>query len=235
MQCEAWTGRRMAMAAGMAAALALGGCGGFSFSKENSHYDQQEFRSDGDFSRTFPVSTAQACEAVRRTLLSQGYVVTTSRVDFVSATKAFQPQGETHLEITFHVVCAPERAVDGNPRSTIFASALQDRFALRKASSSASLGVGVLGSVSLPFFASDDSMVKVASLTISSKQFYDRFYGLVGNDLAQIPDDDATTGHELDVDPKTSGDGTTDAAGAAAPRPAAPPAGTTAPATGGGQ
>ena len=42
---------------------------------------------------------------------------------------------------------------------------------------------GVLGSVSLPFSSGDDSLVKVASETISSEVFYDRFFALVRNYL----------------------------------------------------
>ena len=61
----------------------------------------------------------------------------------------------------------------------MFANALQDRYALKKVNNSASLGVGVLGSVSMPIGSTDDSMVKVASETVSSAQFYDRFFGLV--------------------------------------------------------
>jgi len=37
----------------------------------------------------------------------------------------------------------------------------------------------VLGSVSMPIGSTDDSMVKVASETVSSPQFYDRFFTLV--------------------------------------------------------
>ena len=61
----------------------------------------------------------------------------------------------------------------------MFANALQDRYALKKVNNSASLGVGVLGSVSMPIGSTDDSMVKVASETVSSPQFYDRFFTLV--------------------------------------------------------
>ena len=50
---------------------------------------------------------------------------------------------------------------------------------LKKSNNSASLGVGVLGSVSLPFTSSSDAMVKIASETISSESFYDRFFDLV--------------------------------------------------------
>jgi hypothetical protein len=41
------------------------------------------------------------------------------------------------------------------------------------------VGVGVLGSVSMPIGSTDDSMVKVASETVSSPKFYDRFFTLV--------------------------------------------------------
>ena len=61
----------------------------------------------------------------------------------------------------------------------MFANALQDRYALKKTNNSASLGVGVLGSVSMPIGSSDDSMVKVASETVSSAKFYERFFALV--------------------------------------------------------
>ena len=61
----------------------------------------------------------------------------------------------------------------------MFANALQDRYALKKVNNSASLGVGVLGSVSMPIGSTDDSMVKVASETVSSAKFYDRYFALV--------------------------------------------------------
>ncbi|OPG75826.1 hypothetical protein B1218_29415, partial [Pseudomonas ogarae] len=64
-------------------------------------------------------------------------------------------------------------------RATMFANALQDRYALKKTNNSASLGVGVLGSVSMPIGSSDDSMVKVASETVSAAKFYERFFALV--------------------------------------------------------
>jgi hypothetical protein len=75
------------------------------------------------------------------------------------------------------VVCAE----DGTSahHATVFANALQDKYALKKTNNSASLGVGVLGSVSMPIGSSDDSMVKVASETVTSAKFYERFFALV--------------------------------------------------------
>ena len=73
-------------------------------------------------------------------------------------------------------------------RIIAFANALHDRYALKKSPSSASVGVGVVGSVSLPFGASDDAMVKVASETITARDFYDRFFGLVAHYLGPAAD-----------------------------------------------
>lgn len=128
-------------------------------------------------SRNYPVTDAQSCEAARRALLSQGYIITSSDPKLVSGHKSFQQTGETHMEISFSVVCTDDGS-EGH-HATMFANALQDRYALKKTNNSASLGVGVLGSVSMPIGSSDDSMVKVASETVSSAKFYERFFTLV--------------------------------------------------------
>ena len=91
--------------------------------------------------------------------------------------KNFQPDAESHLQMTVRVVCVPE-ANDGKV-SLGFVTALQDTYALRKTNNSASVGVGAIGSVSLPFSASSDSLVKVASATVSKDAFYDSFFDLV--------------------------------------------------------
>ena len=138
---------------------------------------QEQFGSTTTYSHLFDATAAQTCEAARRALLSQGYIINTARADLVDAHKSFQPEPESHLQMAIRVVCAPESA-DGKV-SLGFVTALQDRYALKKSNNSASLGVGAIGSVSLPFTSSNDSMVKVGSETISSASFYDRFFDLV--------------------------------------------------------
>lgn len=146
-------------------------------SKKAAIYEHENFDDSGTFSRNYPVTDAQTCEAARRALLSQGYIITSSDPKLVSGHKSFQQTGETHMEISFSVVCADDGS-EGH-HATMFANALQDRYALKKTNNSASLGVGVLGSVSMPIGSSDDSMVKVASETVSSAKFYERFFTLV--------------------------------------------------------
>lgn len=159
---------------GLALVLAVAaGCS----SKKAAIYEHENFDDSGTFSRNYPVTDAQTCEAARRALLSQGYIITSSDPKLVSGHKSFQQTGETHMEISFSVVCADDGS-EGH-HATMFANALQDRYALKKTNNSASLGVGVLGSVSMPIGSSDDSMVKVASETVSSAKFYERFFTLV--------------------------------------------------------
>ncbi|MQU08346.1 DUF2242 domain-containing protein [Pseudomonas helleri] len=157
-------------------ALCLAGLAGCSSNKPTI-YDHESFDDSGTFSRNYPVSDKVSCEAARRALLSQGYIITSNDPKMISGHKSFQQSGESHLEISFNVVCAD----DGGSahHATMFANALLDRYALKKVNNSASLGVGVLGSVSMPIGSSDDSMVKVASETVSSPDFYDRYFSLV--------------------------------------------------------
>jgi hypothetical protein len=157
--------------------LAAAGCS----SKKQAIYEHENFDDAGTFSRNYPVSDAATCEAGRRALLSQGYIITSNDPKMISGHKSFQQTGETHMEISFNVVCASDGSSD--TKATMFANALQDRYALKKVNNSASLGVGVLGSVSMPIGSTDDSMVKVASETVASSKFYDRFFALVENFL----------------------------------------------------
>ena len=158
----------------LAALLAvLSGCA----SKKPAVYEHENFDDSGTFSRSFPVGDANSCEAARRALLSQGYIITSSGPNQVVGNKSFQQNSDNHLQISFNVTCAPDASDEQH--STMFANALQDRYALKKSNTSASLGVGVLGSVSMPIGSSDDSMVKVASETVTAAQFYDRYFALV--------------------------------------------------------
>lgn len=144
-------------------------------------YQGESFAADETFSRLFDMPSAQSCEAARRALLSQGYIVSQATAQQVVAAKRFQPRGETHVELSVHVVCAAE----GERTSTLFVSAQEDRYVLRKSSNAASIGVSAVGSISVPLSATEDSLVKVASETVSTGDFYDRFFALVQRLLKQ--------------------------------------------------
>lgn len=165
--------RRAAAGLALGAALvALGGC-----TSVRTFAVPENFGSVTTFSRLFDATPQQTCEAARRALLSQGYIIATQQPELVEGKKSFQPEAESHLQMVVRVVCVAE-AGDGKV-SLGFVTALQDTYALRKTNNSASVGVGAIGSVSLPFSASSDSLVKVASETISKDTFYESFFDLV--------------------------------------------------------
>lgn len=145
-------------------------------------YARETFQAEDQFSRLLDAPPAEACEAARRALLSQGYVVSRAEAGFVQGAKRFQPEGEVHVEISFHVVCAAE----GQMAATLFVSAQQDRYVLKRSANSASLGVSAIGSISVPVGSTEESLVKVASETIPGGVFYDRFFALVQRQLRLV-------------------------------------------------
>jgi hypothetical protein len=95
----------------------------------------------------------------------------------VEGRKNFQPGADAHLQMMIRVVCVPESA--NGKVSLGFVTALQDQYTLKKTNNSASLGVGGVGSLSLPLLASDEALIKVGSETITSDVFYDSFFDLI--------------------------------------------------------
>lgn len=172
--------------------LVLAGCGGMS--RQGPPEGPEAFDSTTTHTRSYPATVAQTCEAARRALLSQGYLLTTTETDLVAGRKNFQPSREEHVEVELRVVCARDDGAgrsDASSGTVAFVSALQDRYSLKRVNNSASVGVGAIGSLSLPFSSSDDALVKVASQTLTDERFYERFFALIGRFLAPGPAQDA--------------------------------------------
>ncbi|ACB63640.1 conserved hypothetical protein [Burkholderia ambifaria MC40-6] len=166
----------------LAAAAVLAACS----SPPKPIYQQEQFdATSSPYAHTFRSKSDAACEAARRALLSQGYVVSSSRNDAVDGSKNFQPNNDMHVVIEFHVVCADANA-DGTS-SIAYVNAVQDRYTLKKSNTSASVGLSVFGSLSLPIGSSDDALVKTASETIPAGVFYERFFNLVEHFLKIDP------------------------------------------------
>jgi len=172
--------------AALCVAAAVAGCAlpsGVGRSPPSVH-QRERFQSDETFSRLFDGSVQDTCAAARRALLSQGHIISVARSDAITRAKRFQPEGEVHIEISFHVVCVLE-GVDG-ALATAYVSAQQDRYALKKLPNNTSVGVGPFGSISVPLSSSEDSLVKVGSETIPAGQFYDRCFALVKRLLGEM-------------------------------------------------
>lgn len=200
--------------AGIIAALA--GCGR---GKADHVLVRESFNSDNTYSRSVDVTPAAACEAARRALLSQGYVVARADNASVEGSKNFQPSEESHEQLDLRISCVAQ----GEDRAWVFVSAVQDRYALKKSPTSASVGVGVLGSVSLPVGSSNDSMVRVASVTVQDGDFYKRFFERLALYLPKAaPKSDAAPAHTVPPPPPPAPEPAPPAAADNPPVPAAP-------------
>ena len=169
--------RRWPVATLLSAAL-LAACS----TSNRARIEPEAFGSTTTHARNYASPPARTCEAARRALLSQGFVITAANAAQVDGRKNFQPEHDLHVVLEFHVVCAADGK--GGKKSIAFVNALQDRYALKKSNNSASVGVGAIGSLSLPFTSSDDSLVRVGSETVTAASFYDRYFVLLQRFLA---------------------------------------------------
>jgi hypothetical protein len=164
--------------------LALAACGGHTTTTPS--YQQELFSSGASpFAHNYDATVAETCEAARRALLSQGFLTTMAQPDTVDATKNFQPSADQHVVVSFHVVCTPGENTTN--QSIAYVNAVQDGYALKKSDTSASVGLSVLGSLSLPIRSNSDAMVKISSETVPAGKFYDRFFNLMGHYLNTVP------------------------------------------------
>ncbi|KQQ84575.1 hypothetical protein ASF73_13470 [Xanthomonas sp. Leaf131] len=170
----------IARAALLGALATLAGCGG---SKGDTMLMRESFNSDDTYSRSVAATSMQACEAARRVLLSQGYAVTRADAAGVEGSKNFQlKEADQSEQLNLRISCATQEG----GKAQVFVSALQDRYALKKSSTSASVGVGVLGSLSLPVGSTGDSLVRVSTTTVQDAAFYKRFFERLNSYLPNV-------------------------------------------------
>ncbi|MDR5809835.1 DUF2242 domain-containing protein [Caballeronia sp. LZ019] len=178
--------------------LALAACGGRAATTPS--YQQELFSSGASpYAHNFDATVKETCEAARRALLSQGFLTTMAQPDTVDATKNFQPNAETHVVVSFHVVCTPGENTAN--QSIAYVNAVQDGYALKKSDTSASVGLSVLGSLSLPIRSNSDAMVKISSETVPAGKFYDRFFNLMGHYLRTVPRSSPVAADEVESKP----------------------------------
>jgi len=163
---------RIAFPLAALAAAVLAGC-----SSPKPVYEREDFAQSDTYSRSFSAASSEACDAGRRALLSQGYNIDKYEPNRVTGHKNFEGEDGQHTQISFNVECASDAS--SNERATVFANAVQDRYSIKRTGNSASVGVSVLGQVSMPFGGSDDSLVKTASQTVTRPKFYDGFFQLL--------------------------------------------------------
>ncbi len=156
-------------------ALLLSAC------SHNAVYTKESFAADSPFKMKVEGQVATACESARRALLGQGYVIDSTSSEKVKGRKAYKNEDNRSTFIEMNVVCVPDSS-----GSTLYTNGVLTTYDLKKSGTSASVGVKAVGSISLPFGQSADSLVKISEETIDDKNFYSRFFAAVDHILAEM-------------------------------------------------
>lgn len=166
-------------------ALALAGCNSLSPTPPPATrvFDSERFDNAAPYSRAFAFNPAAACQAARRALLSQGYMLYMEEAARLHGRKFFRPANGQVVELAINVVCLPGTAA-GSTGAVVFATAWQDAFITKRNPVAASVGMPVLGNLSMPVASTEDSLIKVGVETVQDPDYYARFFTLL-QDTAQ--------------------------------------------------
>ncbi|OYY36283.1 MAG: hypothetical protein B7Y58_06920 [Halothiobacillus sp. 35-54-62] len=138
-------------------------------------FTQDSFSNNSPYQQHVAVPASRACAAAERTLLGDGYSLdNTAKTGSVKGRKAYLTGSGRSSFLEMSVVCLPDAT-----GSTIYANGLISQYDLKKSANAASVGVSVLGSISMPIGQSVDSMVKVSDETIRDRVFYKNFFSAI--------------------------------------------------------
>lgn len=137
-------------------------------------YSKETFNTESPFEHWSTREPVAACELGKRALLSQGYQVDDTKPESIRGEKLFQPLPEHGMKLHISLVCLPS-----NLGAVIYANARQTRFALKSRGSSAGVSVAGIGSISLPWSADKEDLVKVGEETVADPDFYRRLFALI--------------------------------------------------------
>jgi hypothetical protein len=147
-----------------------------------TYAEREAFKADSRHSRNFPVTEKSVCEAARRVLLRDGYIVEEDTGQNLIGEKSFQIEEHQHAILRLYTTCDP---VPGG--ATLFVTATEEHFDVKTSRQNTSIGVPILSPISIRNKSEVDNQVKTRGETVTDKGFYERFYRGVQQELARQP------------------------------------------------
>lgn len=154
--------------------LLLSACGG-----PRTFAGKEDFQADSRHRRDFSATAAPVCEAARRVLQGDGYIVEKSVDHDLIGAKEFPIEENRHAILRLYVTCGQRTG-----GSTLFVTATEEHFDVKASSQSASIGVP-LTPLSISSKREIENEVKTRGETITDRDFYERFYRSVQKELAR--------------------------------------------------
>ena len=145
-----------------------------------TYAEREEFHSDSRHSRDFAATVEPVCEAARRVLLRDGYIVEERAEQNLIGVKEFQIEENRHALLRLYVTCG-QRASG----STLFVTATEEHFDVKTSRQNTSIGVPLVSPISISSKSEVDNQVKTRGETVMDKGFYERFYRAVHQELGR--------------------------------------------------
>ena len=155
------------------AAQLLAACGG-----AGSYAQREEFASEARHRRDFAVAAPSLCDAARRAMLGDGYIVTRSEDGPLLGGKEFQVDENRHAILNLYVNCEPRAG-----GATLFVTATEEHFDVKATRQSSTIGFPVLAPLYFGTLREAESQVKIRGETITENAFYERYYRAVQREL----------------------------------------------------
>ena len=156
------------------AAQLLAACGG-----ADNYAQREEFAAETLHRRDFAVAAPLLCDAARRAMLGDGYIVTRSEDGRLLGGKEFQVDENRHAILNLYVNCESRAA-----GATLFVTATEEHFDVKATRQSSSIGFPVLAPIYFGTLREADSQVKIHGETVTQNAFYERYYRAVQRELA---------------------------------------------------
>jgi hypothetical protein len=162
------------IAIAIAAAVAVVGCA------SKPKVVAEPFTDTAPFSKTIAGAGDAVCWSVKRALLGQGYMLERSNEPGVlTGTRDYQPDKKVNITVRLQTTCSDNR----NGTSIVFVTADREESKLQKMKQSTSAGIGP-ATITMPA-GSAKVLGVVRRETISDPNFYNSFFSLVQNFVAQ--------------------------------------------------
>lgn len=154
----------------------LAACGG-----EKTYHHDERFAADSRHKREFSAGRAALCDATRRVLLGQGYVV--SRSDEANdvallGQKEFKEPDNRSAVLQVQALCS-----DGAKGSVLLVTALESHFDLAKVKEQKSLGLPLIAPLSVVSSTASASQIKLSGETVEDRSFYEGLFRAVEKEL----------------------------------------------------
>ena len=150
--------------------LVLAACGG-----PRSYSRNEDFQGDPRHRRDFSQAAEPLCDAARRVLLGEGYLVESEASALTLAgAKEFREEDNRHGVLRLHINCA-----ERSGGATLFVTATEELFEVKTNRQSTAVGLPLLSPISVHSKSESEGPVKIGGETVSDRNFYEGFYRAV--------------------------------------------------------